>query len=890
MYSSRKQAEDPIDSVNFDVDAYVKNVLSCSSVKDLVAKDIRMVQEIKAIDSDLQMLVYENYAKFISATDTIKRMKVNVEAMDVDMSTVLGRMKTISSSSTVLDSKLEASRNKVDKLVRVKRLLERLQFLTHLPESLAKMIHNEEYKEAVKLYNKTISILKNHSDILSFKNIQERTELMMRDLRSRVMHFLDMRELDCTKLTYYVSILHLMDAPRLEVSQKLTNAHAQRSATLNNEFETYLSLANDSGSKGVNISVLMKYHQNVLVGLIESSKGLRELFGGGDQILEAEEPFHQLVAMIRDVLKVYTSLTSTAIKSFFDGYDHNLGLALGVTGDADASKRGVFEVREEKDTVPEGKNPFEAEELEEEERTRDAQLRSYAQDEERQRWLTFIRQAILDWQYLDTALKECIPALFQTATEEESKLATEGLTVEKVKAMQAKAEASCALSSSYSASVIAILESHRGRTFNLYIDQLVAHFSLTSIELAELCSVHRHIDERHSDVTLRSLMSKHCVESKRKVDLLIEAFFHTFADICASAKLMQDVLAVTKEAGSNRDSIVEDFLESVQLRFEALNHLSPNTIDYIAFREIYTEKHFDGPMEEGQEVVEYSAVTPLSTALTRNLVSASLFKKISTQLVRRMSVCLIEQDMAGEFNGDGQLHNRCTRLVSDLSHRCLVLFVETRSHAISYSLQNALLTGLATASKEDSNRTFFTVSPALVHVVEDFDRLSVACCVLLGETPPPHKAFTVERDLYKRNVNRKGQGKRGGVQLDIDRLFSTKIEVFEVDQITLSSEAVLRVVSKAMLKTCVETTREIVGLSVHAHIQVQADILFLKQAVAALLSSESLGEVEELADFALNSAALRCLQPDDVPEGLSLLKIVSDALAAISNQPSLFQR
>jgi vacuolar protein sorting-associated protein 51 len=38
-----------------------------------------MVQEIRAIDSDLQMLVYENYAKFISATDTIKRMKTNVE-------------------------------------------------------------------------------------------------------------------------------------------------------------------------------------------------------------------------------------------------------------------------------------------------------------------------------------------------------------------------------------------------------------------------------------------------------------------------------------------------------------------------------------------------------------------------------------------------------------------------------------------------------------------------------------------------------------------------------------------------------------------------------------------------------------------------------------------
>jgi hypothetical protein len=36
----------------------------------------------------MQMLVYENYNKFISATETIKRMKTNVEAMDDDMGAV----------------------------------------------------------------------------------------------------------------------------------------------------------------------------------------------------------------------------------------------------------------------------------------------------------------------------------------------------------------------------------------------------------------------------------------------------------------------------------------------------------------------------------------------------------------------------------------------------------------------------------------------------------------------------------------------------------------------------------------------------------------------------------------------------------------------------------
>ena len=42
----------------------------------------------QALDGDMQMLVYENYNKFISATETIKRMKNNVDAMDSDMEAV----------------------------------------------------------------------------------------------------------------------------------------------------------------------------------------------------------------------------------------------------------------------------------------------------------------------------------------------------------------------------------------------------------------------------------------------------------------------------------------------------------------------------------------------------------------------------------------------------------------------------------------------------------------------------------------------------------------------------------------------------------------------------------------------------------------------------------
>lgn len=44
-----------------------------SNLDGLLQRHVEMAAEIKNLDTDLQMLVYENYNKFISATDTIKR-------------------------------------------------------------------------------------------------------------------------------------------------------------------------------------------------------------------------------------------------------------------------------------------------------------------------------------------------------------------------------------------------------------------------------------------------------------------------------------------------------------------------------------------------------------------------------------------------------------------------------------------------------------------------------------------------------------------------------------------------------------------------------------------------------------------------------------------------
>lgn len=66
------------------------------------------LREVKKLDSDMQMLVYENYNKFISATDTIRKMAQNVEGMETEMTDLKSSMDSISNSSAKVNDFLES--------------------------------------------------------------------------------------------------------------------------------------------------------------------------------------------------------------------------------------------------------------------------------------------------------------------------------------------------------------------------------------------------------------------------------------------------------------------------------------------------------------------------------------------------------------------------------------------------------------------------------------------------------------------------------------------------------------------------------------------------------------------------------------------------------------
>lgn len=115
--------------------------------------------ELKALDSDLQTLVYENYNKFISATDTIRQMKSKVESMDGEIARLADTMATITDFSGRVNATLSEKHTRISQLTGIHALLKKLQFLFELPARLKKCIEMDAISQAVRYYVKARSIL-----------------------------------------------------------------------------------------------------------------------------------------------------------------------------------------------------------------------------------------------------------------------------------------------------------------------------------------------------------------------------------------------------------------------------------------------------------------------------------------------------------------------------------------------------------------------------------------------------------------------------------------------------------------------------------------------------------------------------------------------------------
>lgn len=149
--------------------------------------EVKVVKDIQTLHSDMQTLVYENYNKFISATDTIRKMKDDFKQMETDMNLLMSKMNTITNFSEQITGTLQGTRGKLCRLSEKHSLLQRLQFLSTLPAKLKTLIEVEHnYSQAVQEYLHAQRVFDQYGHQPSFDGIRKDCEEIIGDLRNHL--------------------------------------------------------------------------------------------------------------------------------------------------------------------------------------------------------------------------------------------------------------------------------------------------------------------------------------------------------------------------------------------------------------------------------------------------------------------------------------------------------------------------------------------------------------------------------------------------------------------------------------------------------------------------------------------------------------------------------
>ncbi|KAM7204273.1 Vps51/Vps67 domain containing protein [Naviculisporaceae sp. PSN 640] len=77
-----------LDAPDFKPQEYISKTLSSSTLEELLRTYARVLGEIRALDAEKKALVYDNYSKLISATETIRKMQSKMDPLNPMASTL----------------------------------------------------------------------------------------------------------------------------------------------------------------------------------------------------------------------------------------------------------------------------------------------------------------------------------------------------------------------------------------------------------------------------------------------------------------------------------------------------------------------------------------------------------------------------------------------------------------------------------------------------------------------------------------------------------------------------------------------------------------------------------------------------------------------------------
>lgn len=169
------EQEHEIDREGFDAAAYVSNLLATESLESVLRAEASLVSETKTLDGEKKALIYDNYSKLIAATQTIRKMRTNMDPLGPTTSTLTPAIAHIAKTATELSELLKrqhsfAEGSDGDKVEVPQKQL--VQWVLAAPERLRYMMSNGNRSAAEKEWTRIETILNKWQDVSGVEDVR----------------------------------------------------------------------------------------------------------------------------------------------------------------------------------------------------------------------------------------------------------------------------------------------------------------------------------------------------------------------------------------------------------------------------------------------------------------------------------------------------------------------------------------------------------------------------------------------------------------------------------------------------------------------------------------------------------------------------------------------
>jgi len=178
------EIESELDKEGFDPEQYVKDILAREGLEGVMRVEAGLISEIRTLDGEKKALVYDNYSKLIAATDTIRKMRTNMDPLTPTTATLTPAIGHIAETATALSESLrkqhgDGGTSETQK--KKKEQQELVRWVLDAPSRLGKLVEDGREEEAKTEWSRVSSLLDKWTPVSGVKDVRRACEIVMKE-------------------------------------------------------------------------------------------------------------------------------------------------------------------------------------------------------------------------------------------------------------------------------------------------------------------------------------------------------------------------------------------------------------------------------------------------------------------------------------------------------------------------------------------------------------------------------------------------------------------------------------------------------------------------------------------------------------------------------------